>query len=378
MMFVNVIYVLFLKSNGLSMTQIMILHSIYTALFMILIVPSGIFADIMGRKKVIVWSTLFFAAAFAILAAGSNFVHFLLSETAFALSGAMWSSARTAFFYDNLRELEQESRFKKLFGNVLAIDSAFFAIGALIGGFLATFGLRIPAIMNIIPVMIALLISFTLTDTKKFKHKDKNYLNHLKDAAVFAAKHPRIRFFIIYSGIMFAVFYTGYMLYQPYLVDVGIPIAAFGIIYAAMGFAGAFGSKISHKIESWTGEKKFLLLVLALSFLSYFGLGKISLIIGIVFPILISFTSGIFDPAIADYMQKHVESHNRATVTSLNVLVIQGMTAVISPFFGWMADIYTVQAAFKVAAAIMIVNIFILSLMYTIGWRRLRNSEKKI
>ncbi|MBD3355023.1 MFS transporter, partial [Candidatus Woesearchaeota archaeon] len=362
MMFVNVVYVLFLKSNGLSMTQIMVLQSIYTAMMMVMIVPFGIIADFIGRKKIIITSTVFFAAAFVILAAGSNFIHFLISEIAFAISGASWSSSRTAFFYDNLMELNQEKRFKKLFGNVLAIDSAFFAVGALIGGFLAGFGLRIPAIATVIPVSIALFVSFSFTDTKRYKHADKNYLNHLKEAAVFTAKHAKVRFFIIYSAVLFAVFYTGYMLYQPYLVDVGIPITAFGVIYALMGFAGAFGSKISHRIEEKIKEKRFLLLVLALAFVSYLGLGKVGLIIGAIFPILISFTSGIFGPAVSDYIQKHVKSHNRATVSSLNILAIEGATAALAPFIGWMADIYTIQAAFKVAAFIVVVNLFILSL----------------
>ena len=48
------IYVLFLMENGLSMAQIMILQSIYTALFMLLVVPSGIVADYIGRKKITV------------------------------------------------------------------------------------------------------------------------------------------------------------------------------------------------------------------------------------------------------------------------------------------------------------------------------------
>ena len=48
------IFVLFLQENGLSMTQIMILQSVYTGIVMLTIVPAGIFADFIGRKTAIV------------------------------------------------------------------------------------------------------------------------------------------------------------------------------------------------------------------------------------------------------------------------------------------------------------------------------------
>ena len=49
-------------------------------------------------------------------------------------------------------------------------------------------------------------------------------------------------------------------MYQPYLQSIKVPIAMFGVVYAAMGFAAAIGSKISHRVEGKIGEKKFSLI----------------------------------------------------------------------------------------------------------------------
>ena len=46
------IIVIFFKENGLSLTQIMILQSVYSLTVALTEIPSGYFADFFGRKKV--------------------------------------------------------------------------------------------------------------------------------------------------------------------------------------------------------------------------------------------------------------------------------------------------------------------------------------
>ena len=45
------IIVIFFKENGLSLTQIMILQSVYSLTVALTEIPSGYFADFFGRKK---------------------------------------------------------------------------------------------------------------------------------------------------------------------------------------------------------------------------------------------------------------------------------------------------------------------------------------
>ena len=60
LVFISPIFVLFYQENGLSMTQIMILQSVYTGVIMLTIVPFGILADYIGRKKVLVANAIFY------------------------------------------------------------------------------------------------------------------------------------------------------------------------------------------------------------------------------------------------------------------------------------------------------------------------------
>lgn len=59
MIFAVPIIVLFWQDNGLSLTQVMILQSIFSLMIVILEIPTGYFADIYGRKNVLFLSGLF-------------------------------------------------------------------------------------------------------------------------------------------------------------------------------------------------------------------------------------------------------------------------------------------------------------------------------
>ena len=53
------IYVLFLLDNNLTMTQVMILQTINTILVLLFELPSGIFADYIGRKTSLITASFF-------------------------------------------------------------------------------------------------------------------------------------------------------------------------------------------------------------------------------------------------------------------------------------------------------------------------------
>ena len=105
LVFVSPIFILFYQQNGLSMTQIMILQSVYTAVILLAVIPAGIVADYIGRKKVLIANTFLFSLAWALYALSSNFWSFFFCEIVIALSSAMWTASGTAFFYDTLKEL---------------------------------------------------------------------------------------------------------------------------------------------------------------------------------------------------------------------------------------------------------------------------------
>ena len=73
------IMVLFWQENGLSLSQIMILQSLYSIAAVLLEVPTGYFADVFGRKKTLALGGLFWALGIITYSLGYNFYQFLIA-----------------------------------------------------------------------------------------------------------------------------------------------------------------------------------------------------------------------------------------------------------------------------------------------------------
>ena len=362
--FISPIYVLFLLDNGLSMTQVMIVEAVYTATIMLAVVPSGIAADYFGRKKVLITNGILFTLSWVLYAISYSFAGFMIASFIIALSSAMWQASGTAFFYDTLRELKREKSFKRLYGNVIGINYTMWGLSSLAGAYMATYSFRLPFWGCAVTSFLALIMLFTITETKKYKHGDKHYITHLKDASKFAATHPKVRLIMIYAAITCPIWFAGYMLYQPYLQSINVSIVHIGWVYAAIFLFGAVGSKLAHRIEKFLGEKKILIYILLVMIASYLLMSKQLILIGAAFPIILTTMLGIIEPTVQDYINKHTESHHRATVLSLGTLLTNGFSSLIIPFFGWVVDFWSLSAAFLIAAGILVINLVVLAVSF--------------
>lgn len=375
--FVSPIFVLFLQDNGMSMTQVMILQAIYTAVIMLFTVPSGVLADKIGRKKVLVCSTLLYALGWLIYGSSYTFVGFLTAEITLAFSSAAMTSSSSPFFYDSLKEIKKEQQFKRLFGNVVSINNLVWGIAALIGGYLATYSLRTPFYVSVAFAGVSFILSLTLTETAVYKKTDVKYLVHLKDALYFSARHQKVRLFMVYAALLFSIGFVAYMLYQPYLETIKIPLSYFGLVYFALSLTTALGSKWAYKIETKLGEKKTLIIILLATLLSLLGMAFQAPITGVILPLIIAFFSGFLEPVIADYINKHVDSPHRATISSLENLLTQGLSTVLLPITGWVVDFWSLKMAFLASGILLGINLIFLLLILYGPWNGNRDENPK-
>ncbi|MBW3020049.1 MFS transporter, partial [Candidatus Woesearchaeota archaeon] len=342
LVFFTPILVLFWQENGLNFKQIMILQSLYSILVVLLEVPTGYVADIFGRKHSISAASIFYATGIIVYSFGSNFYQFLIAELIWAFGVSLMSGADSALIYDTLIDLKQEKKFKKISGNGNFYYLIALSICSLTGGLIAKYGLRWPLIATGFGMIMMVPISFSLKEPKRHKKIfQKNYFYEIIQIFKFIFNQRKLKWLIIYSGLIFGFRQAALWFYQPYMQGVGIDIIFFGVIFALFNVIAALSSKYSEEIENKLGEKLSLGMLFIILALSYFLMANIYIKIGIIFIFIQQFIRGFARITIDDYINKLTSSDIRATVLSVNNMSSRLFYALIIPFFGWMADIYT-------------------------------------
>jgi len=74
------VIVLFWQNNGLSLTKIMLLQSLYSMAIVLLEIPTGYISDLYNRKNILILASLTQLIAMIIYSFGHNFFQFLMAE----------------------------------------------------------------------------------------------------------------------------------------------------------------------------------------------------------------------------------------------------------------------------------------------------------
>jgi MFS family permease len=90
------IVVLFYKDNGLEMRHVFILQAIYSVAIVVLEIPSGYVADVLGRKITLVIGTILGFLGFLSYSFSYGFIGFLIAEVILGLGQSLISGADSA------------------------------------------------------------------------------------------------------------------------------------------------------------------------------------------------------------------------------------------------------------------------------------------
>ncbi len=344
------IIVLFWQENGLSMTEIMLLQSVFALSNVLLEVPTGYFADVFGRKKSLVYSGFFLFFAGAAYAVGMKFYHFLIAEVLWAFGLSLISGSDSALMYDTLKDLKRENEYKKIWGHSVFLSLTAIAGANILGGFIGKIDFRW-TFYAMLP-FLALLIPLSLSMHEPKRHKlifQRGYLWELFKIIKYSLiQNKKLRWFMLYAGIAYAFNQSALWFYQPYFSLSGLDIVHFGFVFASFQVVAAITSKYSYKIEEKLGEKYSLSMLIVLIGVSYLLMSNFVYLFSFTFAFLHQFVRGFSKVVITDYINKLTKSEIRATILSAKNMIGQLIYSIIIPFAGWIADAYSLLQALTV------------------------------
>jgi MFS family permease len=320
----------------ISLTQVAIIDIVILGSGLLLELPTGALADLIGRKKSISISFLVTAVAYFLFAYANNFTWFLIAGLGFGLGDALLSGSLEALVFDTLKQNHKEHTFSEINNkNSLIFNYSIFT-AIIIGGLIFENHYHLPSLLTGCSFLIAFAIStkFIEPDIDSEKFTLKNYLLQSKMGFKELFKNKQARDISLFYILVGAFTWPIVLSFKNFaLVDLGVSEKNIGFI---LGFVSLFAVQVLHiLIRKKVFEKMrivFLLPAILLSIflpLSYFY--QIPIIILMVF--FIALTSSMRWSVLGRLSNQCYSSKNRATaISSLSMMISLAYIAVLAIF----------------------------------------------
>ena len=355
-MFYMPIVVPFYESNGLSMKDIMILQAVYSIAIVVLEIPSGYLADVIGRRKTLILGAIFGTFGFATYSFSYGFLGFLIAEIILGIGQSCISGADSAMLYDSLLERGEEKKYTRFEGRITSIGNIAEAVAGILGGVLAGITLRAPYIAQSFVAFIALPAAITLVEPARKVPLIKAGFMEIVRIARFALFQDRpLRRNILFSAITGTATLTMAWFAQPFFKYTNIDIMWFGLLWTSLNLTVAITSYTAHYFERKLGQTRSILMISLLIPMGYLALSRFHLSSGLIILYLFYLVRGYATPVLKDYINRITASNIRATVLSVRNFIVRLLFAITGPLLGWIKDIYSLPQALTLAGIIFLV-----------------------
>lgn len=326
----------------LTFTQMGTVQAIGLLVSLLLELPSGALADLVGRKATVIISRLTGIIGAVMFVYADNFWMFTLAVIFYQSSWAFESGALSALLYDSLKENGRE---KKLYQKTEA-DTFFWctlgmALSSVVGGWLYKFNPIWPYVGQVAVCVGALAGSLFFEepkiDTEKFTLK--NYLKQNYEGTMHIFRNGLIRQISFFSILISFVGYAGlWYLYEPRLAAGGFGGYTLGLLVAGTYLIRAVGIKLI----PFAGKKLrddqipvFLTLIQMIGSACSFMENRTGAIIS---PYVRKFADGFRVPILARLQNDQIQSQYRATALSAISLFTNILISIAGPFIGMAND----------------------------------------
>lgn len=312
-----VILVAMAKLGHMSPEQIFLSEAFATALVLVLDAPSGMLADLIGRKNCVIFGKICFLTSTILTAFMECPLHGYLANILWAIGVSLRSGAESALIYDELQKRDALSEYQILMKKTHSYWFLLTAFTTLAAGFMAEIDLRLPLLLSLPGVILSssLIFFFPPEEKRSHEHSLNNYKEHVSEAVKEVLSSKKLKSLLLWLALFGVMRKIYFFTYNPYLELVHIPYSQVGIIFSAINIFSFVASRYAFQIQKklncvglWIG---FLLqgvtMLVQGTFTHYFS-GWLFGIQGLV--------RGYIDTVSDPILNKEIDSSKRATVLS--------------------------------------------------------------
>ncbi len=336
------IFMLFQEGRGLSFFERLALGGIYAGVIVAVEIPTGVFADRIGRRRSMMLGALTMAASCLVAFKAHSFGVFVIAEALAAVSMALCSGADSAYLFDLLLEHDRVHEY----GRRESAASAWHLMGSAIafagGGWLGSIDLALPYLVTAGVASIAAVVACLLDDDSPRIQKEsarvrwQSWGAQMSLAVREVTQNGRLAWLLGYSAVVFMLLRATIYVYQPYLEERGLGPGAIGLLFAGVYIVAATVAYRTHLLRRRFGDELLLwglLAALAVSFIGLAGVVDGPWMLSLL--LVQAVANGIYSPLTKPLMNREIsDSSRRAAVLSIESMARRFATGIFSPLVG--------------------------------------------
>jgi MFS family permease len=355
---------LFLLEKGISFLQIGSLYAIREIALNILEIPSGILADLWGKRRTLAGSFLFYIASFMTFYFSNNFAWFIIAMLLFAFGDAFRTGTHKAMIFEYLRIKKWEEYKVSYYGHTRGASQIGSALSALLAASVVfiTGNYSLIFLLSTLPFLINFFLILSYPKSldgetenisihevpKAFKQTFRTFTSSFRSGKLFS----RLIRVSLYSG-----YYKAIKDYLQPLIKTAVAALPFfliysreqrtailiGIVYFLIYILNSFSSKNSGKLfEKMKSYQKALTLTMFLGVLAGVAAGILnesSLKLLAILPFLMIYIlENIRKPIGIAYISENMKGNVLASSLSAESQLSSIIAGTIAIVLGFLAD----------------------------------------
>lgn len=379
----DAVWVVLLAGRGFSLWQIGLAEGVFHCVSLACEIPSGMAADLLGRRRALACCGLLGAAGSLCMAFLPGFTGVCLAMALSALAYNLISGTQEALVYDSLLAAGAEGDYLQVNANcqqlenlgAAASDLASFLYGGLgfTGYYLADAGISLSRTFAALslrePVVTAQQAART---AHPFAALGPRLRAHMAAAARFLTGSPAAARLIFADALLTLPSFLTLMYLQQRLSELGLPVAWLGVPVLLVSVGRMAGTAVGARLRPRS------LLGLAAVCGGLIGLGTLcagtaGLAVAVGGAVLASAAIDVWVLHCQRRLNRLFPSDQRATLVSVNSMVYSLLMIAVSPLVGWIGD-----AAGSAGAGLAALGLLLLAAGAAaglLGLRRKRNAE---
>ncbi len=361
----------FFETRGLDLQDVFLLQAIFAAVVLLMEIPSGYLADVLGRKQTLVVGALFLGIGHSLLLVADDFVSLMFFEIGLGLGVSLVSGSDLALLYDTEIALGRSpERQRKVVGRLYTAHTVAEAIASVVCSIVLLYwsydvAVYVQVAVGWMPFLVALSLYEPPGERLRSESHVRNFGMILRRLLL---GESLLRYVFLSLCIWSLTTFYAVWLLQRLWLDQGLHVQNFGYLWAILMLSAAVAGRSAHYAEDRIGTTALLVIVGLLPVFGYIGLAEFSIAGGLASALMFFVARGFGMVVLREALNRRIESVYRATANSLASFGFRGSFVISGPMVGYTLGIWGLQGTLWMLAfaSLVIFAVLILPLIFSV------------